>query len=279
LDSLRLVTAAPHGMQVGSGVSQGTEVRFAASVIDETTILLNAPFSVGPAPGSWLTPCLTYWLANTLPSITLFDYWDPATAVNRILAGATADALEISLNGGFHEMTFSGLAADLMDSESFVSGTAGLQAFPQEPTPEPFNYPIVGGHLGQAWLGVSAQQVFTLTEATIQLKNNLVPRNMEFGSAYPLSFAAGPRAVTVTFSLFVDDSSTVKGLYAASKMRTPISVMFQLGQQQGQLMAVYLPAVELEMPGYNDREPRLVWEFKANFASGMKNDEIFIALA
>jgi hypothetical protein len=198
--------------------------------------------------------------------------------VNRIVAGATVDSLDISLNGAFHEMTFAGLAADLLDSESFVSGWSGLQNFPAEPPMGSFDYSLVGGHLGEAWLGVTAQQVFTLTQASIHIKNNLVPRNMEFGAIYPQAMTAGPRDVSVTFSLFANDTDAIKQLYLAARQRTPISVLFQLGQQRGQMMGVYLPAVTLEIPLYNDHETRLVWEFKASFAQGANNDELFIAL-
>jgi hypothetical protein len=55
--------------------------------------------------------------------------------------------------------------------------------------------------------------------------------------------------------------------------------MFQLGQQQGQMMGVYLPQVMLEMPLYDDQESRLIWDFKTDVAQGTNNNEIFIALA
>ena len=248
-DPLHLGTAAPHGLLAGNGISQGSEVRFVASVMDQYTILLNAPFSSLPAPGTALTPCMSYPLGNMLPTVSLFDYWDPATAIDRIVTGATVDTLNISLNAAFHEMTFSGLAADLLDSQSFVAGGGGLQTFPVEPTVGGFDYSIVAGHLG------------------------------EFGSVYPLSIAAGPRDVSLNFSLFADDSSMVKDLYLAAKQRSPISVMFQLGQQQGQMMGVYLPSIVPEIPLYDDHETRLIWDFKANIAQGTNNDEIFIALA
>ncbi len=278
-DPLHLVTTSPHGLVPGSGVSQGSEVRFVVSVVDSVTVLLNAPFSSAPAAGSTLTPCLSYPLGNIMPSVTLFDYWAPADTVDRVVTGATVDSLSIDLNGSFHELTFSGLAADLIDSTSFVAGSAGMQVFPIEPPVIGFDYSIVPGNLGEAWLGFNAQQVFTLTQANIQIKNNLAPRNMEFGSAYPRSIAAGPRDVSLNFSLFADDSTAVADLYLAAKRRTPISVMFQLGQQQGQMMGVYMPEVVLEIPIYDERETRLVWDFKADVAQGTNNDELFIALA
>jgi hypothetical protein len=278
-NSLELATTSPHGLLPGNGLSQGSEIRFVVSILDQSTVMLNAPFASNPAQGSSLTPCLTYPLGNVLPSCSLFDYWDPATAVNRIVTGATVDSLSIDLNGSFHEMTFSGLAADLIDSESFVAGSAGLQGFPVEPPLSGFDYSIVPGNLGEAWLGFTAQQVFTLTQASIQVKNNLVPRNIEFGSAYPRSIAGGPRDVSVNFSLFADDSTTVRDLYLAAKQRAPISVMFQLGQQQGQMMGIYMPAVGLEIPIYDDRDNRLIWDFRLDVAQGTNNDEIVIALA
>jgi hypothetical protein len=189
-DPLHLVTSTPHALLPGNGLSQGSEIRFVTSVLDQVTILLNAPFSSPPASGATLTACLTFPLGNTLPSVSLFDYWDPVTALDRIVTGATVDTLGISLNGAFHEMTFSGLAADLLDSQSFVAGSAGLANFPAEPALNNFDYSIVAGHLGEAWLGFTAQQLFTLTGATIQIKNNLIPRDMEFGSVYPLSIAS-----------------------------------------------------------------------------------------
>lgn len=278
-DSLHLVTAAPHGLLAGNGISQGNEIRFVSSVLDPVTILLNAPFSTELPAGSQLTPCLSYPLGNTLPSVSIFDYWDPSSAVDRIVTGATVDTLTVSLNGSFHEMSFSGLAADLLDSESFVAPSAGIQSFPAEPPIGSFDLSIVPGHLGEAWLGFTAQQLFTLTAVSIQVKNNLVPRNMDFGSAYPLSIVAGPRDVSLSFSLFADDSSTVKDLYLAAKQRAPISAMLQLGQQQGQMMGIYLPSFVPEIPIYDDRDTRLIWDFKGNIAQGTNNDEMVIALA
>ena len=55
-DPLHLVTATPHGLLPGNGVSQGREVRFVVSVLDSVTVLLNAPFSFNLAAGSQLTP-------------------------------------------------------------------------------------------------------------------------------------------------------------------------------------------------------------------------------
>jgi hypothetical protein len=55
--------------------------------------------------------------------------------------------------------------------------------------------------------------------------------------------------------------------------------MLQLGQQQTQLVGIYLPRVTPEIPVYNDSQPQLQWEFTNNIASGVNNDEIYLAFA
>ncbi len=78
--------------------------------------------------------------------------------------------MQIAINGDQHEFAFAGPAADLVDSTTFSSGTAGLSAFPSEPVVAQMKAGAVPGHLGQAWIGGTASQFFTVTEATIQLR-------------------------------------------------------------------------------------------------------------
>ena len=55
--------------------------------------------------------------------------------------------------------------------------------------------------------------------------------------------------------------------------------MFQLGQQQGQLCGVFLKSVMAEVPEFDDKETRLIWNFKNSRAQGIGGDEITIAFA
>ena len=102
---------------------------------------------------------VTYSPASNLPTVSIFDYWTPATAVQRVIYGAAVDEMEIRVNGDFHEFQFSGLAQDVIDSSSFSSGVASLQSFPAEPAAAAFDYSIVPGNLGQAWLGTTAAAI------------------------------------------------------------------------------------------------------------------------
>ncbi len=275
----QLQTAGAHGLSVGAGVSYGNEIRFVTGVVNQQTLLLNAPFKSTLQPGNSLAPTVSYRLSTGLQSVTIYDFWDPITAVSRIVTGAAVDTMTVLVNGDFHEFTFSGPAADLLDSSSFVPGTAGLGAYPSEPALGSFEYSIVPGHLGEVWLGGSASQFFTLTGAAVEVKNNVAMRAHEFGSSYPRAIAAGEREVLSRFALLAQDDAQTVALYAAAKQRNPIPALLQLGQQQGQLMGIYMPNVVPEIPVYNDTQPRLEWEFNNNLAQGVTNDEIFIAFA
>jgi hypothetical protein len=278
LTPVTLQTTVPHNLSIGAGVSSNGEIRFVAGVPNGTTLTTNAPFTNITA-GSVLLPTVTYSLSTNLPSLTLYDYWDPQTAVQRIISGAGVDTFELTLNGDFHEFLFRGPAADIVDSTSFVPGASGLQQFPAEPSLQPFDYSVVPGHLGQVWLGGSASQFFTLTAAQIQVRNNLDTRHREFGATLPRALSPGMRHVLTHISLLAQHDGQSAALYQASRARTPVPAMLQLGQQQGQLLGVYIPNIQPEVPTYNDSEYRLQWDFENNFAQGQVDDELYIAFA
>jgi hypothetical protein len=278
-NSTQLETSTPHGLEVGSGVSFANEIRFVTNVPDPSTIFLNAPFSTTPGTNAALASVISYTLSSALPSLTLYDYWDPTTAVSRIVTGAAVNHLEVLVNGDYHEFLFNGPAADLIDSNSFNPGMGGLSSYPSEPSLQNFDYSIVPGHLGQVWLGSGPDEFFTLTSAAIVVTNSIDVRNRDFGSSYPRAIAPGIRVVSSEFTLLAQDDAQTAALYAAAKGRNPVPAMIQLGQQQRQIMAFFMPSVIPEIPDYNDSEPRLQWAFKNNRAQGSSNDEIAIAFA
>ena len=276
----RLGFAAPHGLGAGQAVSCAGEIRFVAAIVDASTVQLNAPFTVLPGTGAALGAAVTYVPATELPSASVFDYWDPATAVQRLLCGAAVDQMEIQVNGDYHEFHFSGLAQDVLDSSSFSSANVGqLQSFPAEPAMAAFDYSIVPGNMGQAWLGTSPAQFLTITSASIVLKNQLDTRSKEFGSNLPRAISPGQRSVTAAFELFSQDDDATTGLYQAARQQSPISVMFQLGEPQGQVMGVYLQSVIPEVPEFDDSQNRLQWKFRPSRAQGTVDNEIAVAFA
>ena len=278
----RLAFAAAHGLSAGQAVSSGGEIRFVAAIVDADTVQLNVPFTVPPAAGAPVGAALTYSPATELPSVGIFDYWSPATAVQRLLCGGAVDQMEIDLNGDFHEFRFSGQAQDVVDSSSFSSsagGAAQLQSFPAEPALSGFDYTIVPGNLGQAWLGTSATQFFTITSASVTLKNGLDTRSKEFGSSVPMAISPGERSVSAAFEFYSRDDASTQSLYQAARQQSPISVMFQMCESQGQLVGVYLQSVIPVVPEFDDSKNRLQWKFRSSRAQGTVDDEIAVAFA
>jgi hypothetical protein len=248
-----------------------------AAVADPLTVVLNAPFSVAPVPGVPLGATATYSLAESLPSVTLFDYWDPSTAVQRVLTGAVVDQMTIALNGDFHEFEFKGMAQDIVDCASFISGQGGAVTFPPEPTVAGYSYSPVPGNLGEVWLGVIPSQFLTVSAASIEIKNNVNLRAKEFGSTLPQGIAPGTREVSVSLELFSMDDTATEALYQAARQQLPISAMFQLGQVGGQLLGIYLPGVVPVVPEFDDADTRLKWRFEDVRAQGTDDDEIVVA--
>ena len=276
-----LVFGAAHGLAVGQAVSLGGEIRFVAGLIDTNTVQLNAPFSgaveQGAMGGATGGATATYGPGTMLPSATIYDYWSPQTAAQRALGGAAVSKAKIAANGDYQELQFSGMAADVIDSASFEAMQGGMGAFPDEPAVAPGQYSIVPGHLGQVWMGAVPTQFFTLTSAQITIDNDLDLRNREYGSNLPRGISAGLRSVSIDFSVFQQDDQQTQALYQAARQRSPMSVMLQMGEQQGQLLGVYLKSVALEVPGFDDGQRRLQWRFQSCLAQGLVNDEVFIA--
>ena len=200
-----------HGLVPGQAIVSAGEIRFVAAVVTPLVVIVNAPFAVAPVAGFPMGPTATYTLATTLPSISLFDYWDPSDAVQRLMPGVGVDKFTVSMNGDFHQFEFQGMAQDLLDSASFQSGQGGLTAFPVEPTPTAVDYALVPGNLGEVWMGVIPNQMLTVTQASVQIRNNLAMRENEYGSILPLAIAPGAREVTMTLRVFQHGRSSDRG--------------------------------------------------------------------
>jgi hypothetical protein len=276
-DASQIIFAAAHGLTPGQAITSNGEIRFVAAVANPLTIFVNAPFSIAPASTGTIGPSATYYLARELPSVSLFDYWDPASAVQRVLSGAAVDRMSVNLNGDFHEFEFKGSAQDIVDSSSFVAGQGGATAFPTEPEVSGFGYSPVPGNLGQVWLGVIPSRFFTVVQASIEIRNDLLLRANEYGSILPRSIVPGTREVVVSLELYGQDDEATTALYQAARQQSPVSMMFQLGQLNGQLLGIYLKSLVPDVPVLDDNDRRLKWKFSEVRAQGTADDEVVVA--
>jgi hypothetical protein len=279
LSAWRIQFAGAHGLAAGQAIAIGGEIRFVAAVVNSVTVDVNAPFAEAPAAGSIATRAITYVLGEDLPSASIFDCWSPAEAAQRLVTGAAVNEMMVAINGDWHEFRFRGAARDVIDNLSFEQGQGGLDQFPEEPALNGFEYTVVPGHMGQVWMGAGPDRFFTLTGAEVKLNNGVELRSREFGLDGPQMVVAGERKVTVAMELFASDDAETHALYQAARQRSPIQMMFQLGQQPGQLFGMYMKSVVPEVPDFDDSETRLSWKFAASRAQGSGDDELVIAFA
>jgi hypothetical protein len=278
-NGVRVQFTATHGLVPGQAVAIGTEIRFVAAVVNSMTVDVNAPFTGVIAYGAEAAATITYMPGIHLPSTSIFDYWSPSHAVQRIITGAAVNQMLLRVNGDFHEFEFAGPAKDLLDSASLLSGDGGLEQFPAEPSLDGFDYSLVPGHLGQVWLGASPERFYTLTDAAIKVDNGLELRAREFGAKGPMCVVPGQRQVSIDLELLAADDDQTTALYQAARQASPIQMMLQLGEQTGQLFGAYMKSVVPAVPEYDDRDARLAWRFKSCRAQGSGEDEIVLAFA
>lgn len=273
----RLRFTLAHVLSVGQAVVFGGEMRFVSNIVNNQEIEINAPFTIQPSSGSPMGPSMTYMLGAQPGSLSIFDFWSPSVAVQRIISGAAVNRLSVQVNADYHEFNFSGPARDVLDTSSFTGGQGGLTQFPLEPAQTQFDYSVIPGHLGQVWMGNTPNRFYTLTAAALTLDNSLDVRNHEFGSDGPQGVMGGRRNVSLDLSLYQQDDVSTKGLYQAARQRSPIGTMFQLGQEPGQLFGFYLKSMVPEVPEFEDTESRLQWKFSNCRALGTADDEAVIA--
>jgi hypothetical protein len=267
----------PHGLSVGNAITYNGELRFVSSVTDESEVGLNAPLTAAPDAGNVLGACASYALETELPSFSLFDFWSPETSVQRVVRGACVDKLKMTVNGDYQEFTATGFACGTVDNRTFQAGQAGLSAFPTEPEMQQLSFDVIPGHLGQAWIGSGPSRLATLGSAEITVSNNIDMRAKEFGINEPACLVPGDREVAVNFEIYARRDDLTLSLYESARQRSPIGLMFQLGQSQGQFCGIYIPTFVPEVPEFDDSENRLRWNFQSCRAHGYFNDEVYVA--
>ena len=271
--------ATAHHLSAGQAISFNGEIRFVAGVVSPVAVVVNAPFASAPAEGDAINQTATYRLAPELPSLSLYDYWDPSSAVQRVFGGAAMDKMTIQLNGDFHQFEFSGSAQDVVDTSSFTSGQGGAATYPVEPATAGFTYSPIAGNLGQVWLGAVPNRFLTVADATVEVHNDIELRTREFGSILPQGIVPGNRSVSLSLELMGQDDEATHALYQAARQQSPVSVMFQLGQVQGQLVGIWLQSLVPSVPEFDDSDRRLRWKFADTKAQGTGDDEIVVAFA
>lgn len=267
--------AAAHGLQPGDALTLGGELRFVAACPDPLTAWLSAPLT-GSAPPE-AGGAVSYRPGDRLPSASLYDYWTPASAIQRILRGCVIDEMELELNGDFHELRFRGVAAALVDSASFEAGEGGLSSFPAEPELESLMELPVPGHLGQVWIGVEAAPLGTVASARVRIRNHVEMRWRDFGLLAPRCVVPGEREVRIDLEIYSSDSEIFEAIHASADRREPMALMVQMGEAPGAMCGFHVPNFVPAPPEFLDGEERLRWRLRGSQAQGFRDDEIYLA--
>jgi len=270
-----VVFGAPHGLQPGDALSFGGDLRFVTGCPDAQTAWLSAPLNASAGPTA--AGAVSYGLALRLPSVSLYDYKSPASAVQRVLRGCVVDEVEIVLNGDFHELSFRGEAAGVSDSKSFEAGEGGLGNFPAEPELEELMEVPVPGHVGQVWIGAEAKAVSTVAWARVRIRNHVEMRWRDFGVMEPRCAVPGEREVTVDLEVYSSDADVFGEIYASASRHEPMPLMVQMGETPGAMCGIYMANFVPSVPEFLDGEERLRWRLRGCPAQGYREDEIHVA--
>jgi hypothetical protein len=269
------VFSAAHGLQPGDAISMGGNLRIVTACPNATTAWLSAPVSGTPTAATG--GAVSYGLALRLPSVSLYEYWTPGTAVQRVLNGCVVDEMSVELNGDFHELTFRGAAAGVIDNRTFEPQQGGLASFPAEPAVQPLAEMPVPGHLGQAWVGTGPWLLDTVAEARIRIRNNVELRWQDFGLTEPQCAVPGDREVTIDLEIYGKPSEACEALYDSAIRREPVPLMVQMGIAAGGMCGIYVPNFIPAPPEFLDGEERLRWRLRGSIAQGTREDELYVA--
>jgi hypothetical protein len=270
-----VVFGAPHGLLPGDAMSFDGELRFVTACPDAQTAWLSAPLSANPGPAA--AGAVSYGLSLQLPSVSLYEYWSPATAVQRVLRGCVVDEVEIVLNGDFHEVTFRGEAAGVSDSKSFEAGEGGLENFPPEPELEELMELPVPGHVGQVWIGATPQAVSTVASARIRIMNHAEMRWRDFGLMEAKCVVPGEREVSIDLEVYSNDADIFGEIYASASRHEPMPLTVQMGETPGAMCGIHVANFIPAVPEFLDGEERLRWRLRGCPARGYREDEIHVA--
>lgn len=276
------VSASPAPTTTGATVASAGALAKGDAVLIAVTGQSNSPFvriltdvsaaaltwapalPAAPTAGDALKGGITYKLTSALAiSLTIAHY---LTNFKRELLGAAIDTLGLAFDANEEaRLTASGPAADQL------TGTA--QA-------EPASFTTVGGNPPSGLVGETLvnDTVYLKKSLEVNLTNSLRLRNQEQGvNAASEVFRAGRREIGVSLEAFAETEAT---LYDKAEAGTNVSILDQIGRTEGNILAVYLPIVEVKVPDQDDPDEEVSWSFSgmALESKDGENDELTVAL-
>lgn len=246
-------------------VSGVTYIRFLTNV--SGAALTWAPALPGaPAAASAVKGCCTYRLASALAqSLCLAHYPSTDTTLSRIVKGAVVERIGLAFAQNEEpklSVTFKAKTQTTAPAKPAAFTTVGTQNPPS-------------GLVGELYVGAAAYKFIKLD---LEIQTGVMLRDNSYGFSSPESILmTGRRIVTLGLDALVADESVI---FDNAESGTRLAIFKQTGFTQGNIVAVYAPQVDFEVPSQDDSDEIPTWPFRGVCCESAdeQNDEVMIAL-
>ena len=241
-----------------------------AGTVPDMDVLLQSIFGQAPTTGANVSYS---FLDTAFVQFVLARFQHGLTGLTQQFAhGCTVEEATFTLNGSVWEMSASGFATWVLDSENFASedaaGLGGLTAFPLELTSPTTTGNIQTGFLGSATFDSNGMDVSSapLISCTIKISTGIAPVIDAFGYAYTAMQMGGARSVSMSCTFMDTDSANLSNLKKKAKAATPLNVTLAVGTAAGYISTFNLKSIQLNVPDYADDNARVTVGFGESMA-------------
>lgn len=247
---------------IASGGNAGVYVRWLTSGTVGTALVWAPALPGAPASGDALTGCLTYQLATSLPNaLTVAHYLQSFSFESH---GCVADMLKLTFDANDEaRWDVSGPAAERIRNAQALPG-----AFTTVGSAPPSGLALT--------LRVGAA-AFEILKLEADIANGMVLDNVAAGTSKAQNFYRDKqRAVTLAVDAMYSSDVTLLG---AAEATTDQALLAQCGNVAGNIIAMYCPAVEFDVPTDPDVDGTMQLSFKGTAKGISGNDEFSLAFA
>ncbi len=220
----------------------------AAGVKPDLDDLLAASF--GKASTVVASTSVTYALADNLtatpaPSLSIFNYRDPATTLQQISVGSVVKTLNLSFNeNGAQKISFSGPSKYVLENHRFAgeptANKCGLTTFPVRPASPVYNgAPVLGWNGG---VTIGGNTYATLRSGSLAVDFNRELQTDVLGAGLAIGVMQGERSWPIELTLYADDSANFQALIAALTA-TVQTVVMTIGNVVGNIHTFTLAGI------------------------------------
>lgn len=288
--------SAPHGITSGtfapvfiSGHTTNTNANGAwlayASSASNLTLLGSAGNGVGGATGAATNSSVAYTLSDSSDVyFALWSYRTPSTLDQRVGHTCTVSEMTFNINQDVATWSANGSCEWVLRSSQFSSADStqkgGLVLFPTEPVSPVTHGAIIPGFtgnfaMGQSLASSSSAAAFvagfasypTIRNATISIQTaNMLVRDT-FGSYYATMTEGDVRVVSISYSVYDDDSTQVASMKNFADVKTPVDFFVTLGTQQFNTWSFWVKNVYLASHNLGDGQLRFEAAFDRSRAT------------